>query len=114
MIHPGGTSSPLLLATNNLPSATIDVVTSSMTVPPPFEIFADAYDAVRVVADEIRIDQAPRHRGRLLRGATGALHDRGHDLHQLGRGNSPHCCCVWRFRTISLAGPFPLDGGRTD
>src|SRR6202158_4060401 len=35
MVHPGGTRSPLLLATNNFPSATIDVVTSSITGSPP-------------------------------------------------------------------------------
>src|SRR5450755_4468882 len=35
MIQPGGTCSPLLLATNNFPSATIDVVTSSITGSPP-------------------------------------------------------------------------------
>src|SRR4029079_14307571 len=35
MIQPGGTCSPLLIATNSLPSATVDVVTSRMTGSPP-------------------------------------------------------------------------------
>ena len=45
---------------------------------------------VGVVADEIGIDQAPRHRARFFGAASAALHDGGHEVGQLRRRDRPH------------------------
>ena len=60
------------------------------TVAHPFQVFADAQHAVRVVADQIGVDQPPRDRCGFHGVATGGMHDRGDQRDEPGRGNDAH------------------------
>src|SRR5438552_1307100 len=71
----------------------------------PFEVFADADDAVRIVADQIGIHQPARDRRGFLIGTTGATHDGGDESDKYRRCEESH--------GRGSGGPFPLEGGRT-
>ena len=56
----------------------------------PLDVRSDANHAVRIMADQVGIDESPRDRRGLGRIATGALHDCGHQLDELCRRKDFH------------------------
>ena len=70
----------------------------------PFQIFADAQNAVRIVADEVGIDEPPRDRRGFDTVAPRRMHDCGHQLNELGRVGLFHVC----RRALRMVGDGPL------
>ena len=56
----------------------------------PFEISRNTKHAVRIVADEIRVDQPARNGRGLLRSAPGAMHDGDDEIDELRGGDGRH------------------------
>ena len=56
----------------------------------PFEVFADAQHAVRIVPDKIGVDEALGDRARLRFAGAAGLHDRGNDGDELRGSDSLH------------------------